>query len=130
MEIESEVLIRFTRSINLRLGKYHRSPNRNAWNKLHLLIQSMMSVPLKKEIFKWAFIVYDIIPDELKAVDDEFKTHVLRLRLSGDWATYIRIYEMENHFTREEVGKIRDVLFAWYIFDKWVTNKIDLCEIK
>lgn len=130
MQIEAKWLEEFTNRINKRLGKYHASPNRNAWNKLHLLIQSMMSMPLKKEIFKWVFIVYDIIPDELKAVDDEFKTHVLRLRLSGDWATYIRIYDMENHFTRGEVSKIRDVLFAWYIFDKWVTNKIDICEIK
>lgn len=129
MQIEAKWLEDFTALVNVTLGKYHKSPNRNAWNKLHILMQATSKLPINKDAFKWLFKVYNLIPNELLAIDPAFKTQVVRTRLSGEWDTYIRVFELERVFTSEEVAKIRDVLFVWYIYDKWVTGKSDLCEI-
>lgn len=130
MQIEAKCLEEFTKRINERLGKYYASPNRNAWNKLNSIIQEVMKLPINLNAFKWLFEVYKLIPDELLTIDPIIRLRVVRLRLSGEWDTYKRIYELEREFTSEEIEKIQDVLFAWYIYDKWVTGKTDLCEIK
>lgn len=97
----------------------------NAWSTLMRCINRIMSETAKEDDYQNLIRIHFIIPQEFKNVSKETKTALVKHKLSCEWECFVRLYKLLEVYTVDELDKVFDVFFTWYVFDMWYTSHRD-----
>ena len=70
--------------------------------------------------------VYKLLPRQFIETPKEDKVTIVKIKLSCEWECFVRTYKLLEEYTEQELEKVFDVFFAWYVFDMWYTQHRDM----
>ena len=98
----------------------------NSWLAFHYLINTIMNQTAKEADYQNMLRVYKLLPRQFIETPKEDKVTIVKIKLSCEWECFVRTYKLLEEYTEQELEKVFDVFFAWYVFDMWYTQHRDM----